>query len=574
MNRAATEAPLFEQASQAYAQGRRAQAAQLARQLLQQSPQHAGAWFLLGSVLLDEGRADEALPCLQAAARLAPTHAGILRALGTAHFNRQQWQEAARQFDLALHHGPADAGLLNNFGVALKELGDSAAAIAIYRRALQLEPNDARIHNNLALALNREHDYAAAIEAYRRSTELDAKNAAVWTNLATLLEQTNRLDETEEVLARALQLEPHSARLALVAAKCLRRRGDTESAIARLQDAFKQASLNSELARSLEFELGRNYDLQGDYDEAYRHFKLGNRLTLAAWPELADGARAHLTELDQLLEVCTPAWLRALPTASPADQDLRTAFLVSFPRSGTTLMDTFLDAHPAVRVLEEEPCLAQVLERVRALPQRYPQAVATLGAGQLAELRARYMAAVTPLAQPQAGMLVVDKNPFHSTHAAFIQRLLPGTRFIFALRHPCDVVLSCFMQPFGRNPVLANFVDLDTSAQVYRRVMDLWLRYRDVLPLKVHELRYEQLVADTRSSLQALLEFLGLAWSEELADHTAHAQRRGRIYTPSYHQVIRPVYGDAVNRWQRYQGHFGGVLDLLRPYAQHFGYRI
>ncbi|MDE2024133.1 MAG: sulfotransferase [Gammaproteobacteria bacterium] len=574
MNPAAVAASLFEQASQAYAQGRHAQAAQLARHLLQQSPQHTGAWFLLGSVLLDDGRADEALPCLQTAARLEPAHPGILRALGTAHFNRQQWQEAARQFDLALRHGPADAGLLNNFGVTLKELGDSEAAIAIYRQALQLEPNDARIHNNLALALNREHDYAAAIEAYKRSTQLDPRNAAVWINLATLLEQTNRLDETEEVLAHALQLDPHSARLALVAAKCLRRRGDTESAIARLQGALNQPTLNKELQRNLEFELGRNFDLQGDSDEAYRHFVLGNRLTLEAWPELADGARAYLAELDNLLDICTPAWLRALARIPAAHQGSQTAFLVSFPRSGTTLMDTFLDAHPSVQVLEEEPCLELVLERVRALPAGYPQGIAALGAAQLAELRALYLNAVNKLAQLQPDMLVVDKNPFHSTHAAFIQRLLPDTRFIFALRHPCDVVLSCFMQPFGRNPVLANFLDLETTAQVYRRVMDLWLRYRDALPLEVHELRYEQLVADTRSSLQALLEFLGLPWSEELADHTAHAQRRGRIYTPSYHQVIRPVYSDAVNRWQRYQRHFGAVLDLLRPYAENFGYSI
>ncbi|MDE2140635.1 MAG: sulfotransferase, partial [Gammaproteobacteria bacterium] len=223
---------------------------------------------------------------------------------------------------------------------------------------------------------------------------------------------------------------------------------------------------------------------------------------------------------------------------------------------------------------EEEPCLGQVLDRVRALPGGYPQGIAALGAAQLAELRALYLDAVNKLARPQPNMLVVDKNPFHSTHAAFIQQLLPDTRFIFALRHPCDVALSCFMQPFGRNPVLANFLDLETTAQVYRRVMDLWLRYRDALPLEVHELRYEQLVADTRSSLQALLEFLGLPWSEELADHTAHAQRRGRIYTPSYHQVIRPVYSDAVNRWQRYQRHFGTALDLVRPYAENFGYSI
>ena len=574
MNSATADTPVFQQAAQAYARGQRAQAAQLAHQVLQQTPQHPGALFLLGSILLDKGQMLEALPYLQAAARLEPAHAGILRALGTAHFNLEQWQSAAWQFDRALHCGPADAGLLNNFGLTLKELGDTDAAIEIYRRALQLDPRDARIYNNLAIALNRKHDYSAAIEAYRRSVELDGHNPAVWSNLATLLEQTNRLEETEEALAQALQLEPHSAALALISAKCARRRGHPETAIANLHDALSQSPLNSELRRSMEFELGRNYDQCREYDQAYQHFEEANRLTLAVWPDLADGARAYLAELDRLLGICTSTWLRALPTLPVQAPQRSTAFLVSFPRSGTTLLDTFLDAHPRVCVLEEQPCLDSVIAGMHALPGGYPQAMAGCSAENYAEWRRAYWQAVALAAQPPADALVVDKNPFYSTHAAFIQRLFPATRFIFALRHPCDVVLSCFMQPFGRNPVLANFLDLETSAQTYRRVMDLWLRYRETLPLQVHTLRYEELVANSQGTLRALLEFLDLPWSDALADHTAHARKRGRIYTPSYHQVVQPVYSGAVDRWRRYQKHFGAALEILRPYVEQFGYRL
>lgn len=574
MTDALADAPLFERASHAYARGQRAQAEQLARQLLQRSPQHAGGWFLLGSVLLDEDRAAEALPCLQTAAHLKPTHPGILRALGTAYFNQQQWQAAAQQFDLALRHGPADAGLLNNFGLALKELGETDAAIELYRRAMQLDPKDAHIYNNLAIALNRQHEYAAAIKAYQRSTELDPQNATVWANLAMLLEQTNRLQETENALSQALRLDPHSARLALIAAKCLRRQGHPETAIARLHAALKQPRVSSKLRRDLEYELGRNHDLQGDSDTAYQHFEHGNQLTLVIWPDFAERAHAYLAELDTLLEICTPAWLRALPSARSPASAQHSAFLVSFPRSGTTLMDTILDAHPQVQVLEEEPCLEQVIERVRALPGGYPQALAALSAAQCSDLDGVYQKAVTQLLGSTADTLVIDKNPFHSTHAALIHCLRPGSRFIFALRHPCDVVLSCFMQAFGANPVLANFLSLEGSAQTYRRVMDLWLRYRDALPLEVHEVRYEQLVADTRATVRSLLDFLGLEWSEGLADHTAHARQRGRIYTPSYHQVIQPVYGDAVNRWRRYQRHFGAALEILQPYVERFGYTL
>lgn len=568
------EAPLFERASHAYARGQRTQAEQLARQLLQQVPQHAGAWFLLGSILLDEGRAAEALPCLQAAARLEPTHAGILRALGTAYFNQRQWQSAAQQFGLALRHGPADAGLLNNLGLALKELGDTESALDVFRQALQLDSRNADVYNNLAITLNRVHDYAAAIDAYRHSVELEPRNVAVLSNLAVMLEQTNRLDETEEVLTQALKLDPRHTILALVAAKCARRRGHPHAAIPRLEDALRHPTLGIDTRRSLQFELARNYDLLGDTDQAYHHFELGNRLSLDLWPELAGGAEKYLAELDGLLAICTPAWLRAMSPAPLTLNAPQIAFLASFPRSGTTLMDTFLDAHPQIKVLEEEPWMEYAIDRVRALPRGYPHAMANLDAAAMAELQAAYLKPVLLAAPVSAGTIVVDKNPFLSAHGAFIHSIIPDARFIFALRHPCDVALSCFMQPFGHNPILANFLSLETSAHTYRRVMDLWLRYRDALSLKVHEVRYEQLVGDSTATLHSLLDFLGLEWSDALAEHTAQARKRGRIYTPSYHQVIQPLYANAIDRWKRYQKHFGAALEILQPYVEGFGYSL
>jgi hypothetical protein len=70
----------------------------------------------------------------------------------------------------------------------------------------------------------------------------------------------------------------------------------------------------------------------------------------------------------------------------------------------------------------------------------------------------------------------------------------------------------------------------------------------------------------------AVLEFLGLEWSDELKDHASHARKRGRIYTPSYHQVIQPIYKDAVDRWRNYARYFGPALDTLKPFIREFGY--
>lgn len=104
--------------------------------------------------------------------------------------------------------------------------------------------------------------------------------------------------------------------------------------------------------------------------------------------------------------------------------------------------------------------------------------------------------------------------------------------------------------------------------------MDLWLRYRKQLPLKVHELRYEALVEDKDGEIRTLLDFLELEWAEGLSDHTVHARGRGRIYTPSYHQVIQPVYRDALYRWKRYARHLAPTLSTLRPLAETLGYEI
>jgi len=103
-------------------------------------------------------------------------------------------------------------------------------------------------------------------------------------------------------------------------------------------------------------------------------------------------------------------------------------------------------------------------------------------------------------------------------------------------------------------------------------VMQLWLRFRSNLPLDCHELRYEALVTDKDTHVRSTLEFLGLGWDDALSDHVAHAQKRGRIYTPSYHQVSRPLYTDSLNRWRNYESYMEEAVALLEPYIREFGY--
>jgi hypothetical protein len=153
-----------------------------------------------------------------------------------------------------------------------------------------------------------------------------------------------------------------------------------------------------------------------------------------------------------------------------------------------------------------------------------------------------------------------------------IHRLFPDARFILSLRHPCDVALSCFMQGFELNDAMANFLSLEDTAALYDLVLTHWQRCRDVLPLQVHRLRYEQLVADPGAAMRPLIDFLGLDWRPETLDHRKTAAARGQISTPSYNQVTQNLYGHASGRWQRYRDQLAPVLPILLGWAGRRGY--
>jgi hypothetical protein len=170
------------------------------------------------------------------------------------------------------------------------------------------------------------------------------------------------------------------------------------------------------------------------------------------------------------------------------------------------------------------------------------------------------------------GKLIVDKYPLNIAHVGFIHRVFPDAKFILALRHPCDCVLSCFMQTFKLNEAMMNFLSLERSAELYAAIMELWSAYRAKLNLNVHVLKYEDLVQDLEGTCKPLISFLGLEWDDNLHNYQKTAAERGSINTPSYDQVVQPLYKQASGRWTSYRKQMEPVLPMLQPWIKAFGY--
>ena len=288
-------------------------------------------------------------------------------------------------------------------------------------------------------------------------------------------------------------------------------------------------------------------------------FKLGYR------PSLMAGYINGLTE--ERLKKWKPVDLK--------DDSWTPAFLVGFPRSGTTMTEQILAAHSGICTTDEQP----YMEHVRMEWARIIGANPDLGwmADQLdvktiLQLRKFYREKVEADQQsPIGSKMVIDKLPLNIMNIGLINLVFPEAKIIVALRDPRDSCLSCFMQDFKLNSAMIHFLALDRSVNFYTQVMGAWLHFRDIISLSHITVRYEDTVQNLEFEAKRLIEYLGLDWEPGILQFHQHAKERV-IATPSYAAVIEPVHTGAIGRWKNYSNQFAPLVPKLEPFLQEFEY--
>lgn len=321
------------------------------------------------------------------------------------------------------------------------------------------------------------------------------------------------------------------------------------------------------------FPLAKSLDAAGRYDEAY-----------------AALVRAHRSQYE-LLKLTTPvaASLREPPMAiaqfgcdatdiarwtneGTPSREQSPVFIVAFPRSGTTLLELTLDAHPALQTMDEQPFLQYAIDHLLSTGIDYPAKLANATSSQLEEARTVYWRHARTKIDIAPDQRLLDKNPLNLLRLPAIRRLFPRSPIVLAIRHPCDVILSCFMQHFRAPEFALLCKDLGTLAHGYRRAFDFWYEQAALLDPRVLEIHYETFVSDFEKSVRSVASFLELPWDDAMLAPGVHARGKGFISTPSYSQVVQPITSKAVGRWQPYAAHFGEVLPQIAPYLARWGY--
>ena len=529
-----------------------------------------GVNFLLGRAHLKAGNFDRATGALEANLKQHPDDAPALVELGIAHEAAGRDQDANSIFTrVKISHPGYIETLIEeaNRLFGLKLFGLSKDCL---KRAERVARKDARIFYQIGIHYT---DLNLAEEA-----EAAFKNAIRWRpsmenyrGLAIVYERSNQLDKAMVFCRAPLSANPDDPYLNTVIAKCELRKGNAERALSHLvpyKDAFDEPAVKAEILNIL----GLIYDKLGRADDAYRAF-IGSNQAIKKTPEYSnldlEYPYRNIETYGRMLERGIPA----LPREKPAPgRPVGHVFFMGFPRSGTTLVQTILESHKSISTIDEKPVLRAVVQHLEKFEKGYPEALAGLSGEAADTLRELYFLQAKNFVCFDEKTTLVDKMPMGTLHLPLILTLFPEAKIIFAVRHPYASSLSCLMQNFNLNNAMGNLTGLDEITRFYSLVMGFWKKIKETRTFDFHYIKYESLTEDLEKEARALTKFLELEWDQAMMDFAGTARAKGIISTPSYHQVVQPVYTESVEKWRAYEKYFEPYKDRLDPFCELFGY--
>jgi Flp pilus assembly protein TadD len=486
-----------------------------------------------------------------------PANADVLSLLGMACHQRNQLDEAVEYYQRALRICPNLPTTSLKLGHALRARGDLEGAADCLRACLRQLPQFGEAHYNLGNYLATLGRPEEAVVHYRETVRLRPGLVEAHNNLANTYLTLGKVNEAVDHLRQALRLDPSSIQ-ALLELAVHGLYSAAEPGLDRLKAWLADSRLAPDRACRLHFVLGNLLDRTGRYDEAFEHFRQGNALRRSMFQRsgTAFDAQAHTRQVDRRIAEFSPSFLRqaqglGLETEIPV-------FIVGMPRSGSTLVEQILSRHPRVHGAGELPDLPRL---VADLPTRlgatgdHPDYLIHAGTARIQEVAGEYRGGLVRLGG--AAERVTDKLLENFLHLGEIAVLLPRARVIHCRRDARDICLSCFLQYFNG---LAFAWDLEDLGHYYRDYARLMAHWRTVLPLRMLDVVYEDLVADPEAGSRRLIEFCGLEWDERCLKF--HENRRP-VQTASRLQVRQPLYTTSLGRWRRYEAHLGPLLAAL-----------
>lgn len=516
--------PLLTQAADLVRNGRLEEAAQSAIAHLRSHPDEPQGLAQLGEIAMLLGALGQAEHFLRRALTHGARSIDVRRHLASVLNQQERLDEAATLFE-ALETDVDDPAIKAIRALILEKLGRYEEARPI-QEALTRSHGDKPHHwIGYGHSLRADGDVEAAIAAYRQAVALDYECGEAWWGLASIKSRVLTDEDITEM-----------------------RRG-----IAIAIDVRNSAPLHFSLARAL-------HD-RGAYREAFDHYREGNRQRAESIGYDAKELTAEVGEIEASVDRAFIASLAQEPVGEGVP-----VFIISLPRSGSTLLEQMLGSHPAIEAVGELPYAPAILRGAMEMATRrgkvtVPQLIANIPAEQATAMGVDYLRRVA-LHRKTDRPFFIDKLPHNWSNILFIRRILPQAKFIDIRRDAMDCCFSNFTQSFSS--AHASSFALADIGQCYVDYVRLMAHLDAVAPELVHHIAYDALIEAPEAQLRPALDYLDLPWDAGVLDYQSLSRV---VRTPSSEQVRRPLNRDGMAVWKPYAEWLGPLREALGSLA-------
>ena len=532
---------LFHSARQCFQQGNYPDAISLCGQLLQKQADFPDAYNLLGIIAKTQGN----------------------------------FPEAKQYFQQGLSFNPHHIYLLNSLGALLID-EDLDAAEACLMQAVRLNKDFVNALYNLSSIKSKQGKYAEAVSLLHQVLQLTPENAEALANLSQIEEKQNNLEQAKIHAEKALSLNSHLFIPRLVLSYIEFRQENFQNAIDSLIPIFNSQVQLTVVNYSLAVgQIANAYDKLKQFSLAFEHYKMSNEALLSIYHSIYAESTgiyspSYLQKQETLIRnFCIEKWL--VEDEFNSDENYPApVFLLGFPRSGTTLLEQMLSAHSRLTTLEEQETFIDIYSEHHLETFNLDQ-LANMSPQQIAHFREKYWERVSQHISIREGEVLIDKLPLNSAMLVYIYRLFPKAKIIFCVRDPRDVALSCYQQRFEMNTAMYQFLELGSTVNYYKTVMQLAKTTLEKFPFNCYFNHYQDIVDDHSIQLKKIIEFLELNWEDEVLNYRKKSNQN-LINTPSNRQVVKKIYKTAINKWKNYQPFIHDELDALEKWVKYWGY--
>jgi tetratricopeptide (TPR) repeat protein len=509
-------------------------------------PQLAQAHNNLGNALRETGKLEEAKRSYAEALRLDPRNAMVLGNIGQALQEEDRLDEALKWYDRSLRADPSLARTYTNLASCLAAQERMAEARTAYEEALRRDPNWAEANAGLAGMLCEKGDYEQALALCRKAIAAKPELTAAHAGIAQAYMELGRLEEAERALRDAIRCDPENGASYSSLASLLGRRLP-EDDFAQMRRLASTVVRESRLP-PLHFGLAQALDARGEFAEAAQHAAKANALQQERWTRQGRqyNPEEHRTFVERICETFTPEFFEG--SRGPGVDTQIPIFVLGLPRSGTTLVEQILASHSQVHAAGELRYIGEcfdALPSICGISATPLECVRQLDDKSIVQAASRYLDRL-PGIEP-AKTRITDKMPDNYLHVGFVHLLFPNARIIHCRRDLRDIAVSCWLTNFRSIRWASTPEHIAERIREYVCIIGHWQR---VLPNRMLELQYEELVENPEPIVRRMLDWVGLEWEDACLKF--HESSRP-VRTASVVQVREPIYRRSAGRWRSYE---------------------